>query len=119
MAVFATTYVMIISLMAANTAGHTKKAITAGLVWASYCASNGIAPTTVLFKEEKEHYPTAFIIILVMMSLTFILLLLFKFYLQFLNRKRDATGTVNRDEAALTAFLDMTDLQNRNFRYLA
>jgi hypothetical protein len=119
MAVFSTTYVMILALMAANTAGHTKKAITAGLVWASYCVSNGIAPITVLTEEEKVHYRTAFIIILVMMSLTFGLLFGFRFYVLHLNRKRDAIKVVSREEAAMTAFMDMTDLKNENFRYQA
>jgi len=117
MAVFSTTYVMILALMAANTAGHTKKAFTAGLVWASYCISNGIAPITVLTQEEKQHYPTAFIIILVFMSLTFLLLLAFKFYLHSLNRKRDADGVASRDAAAMTGFNDTTDLKNENFRF--
>ncbi|KAL2074284.1 hypothetical protein VTL71DRAFT_8062 [Oculimacula yallundae] len=117
MAVFSTTYVMILALMAANTAGHTKKAFTAGLVWASYCISNGIAPVTVLTQEEKQHYPTAFIIILVFMSLTFLLLVGFKFYLEGLNRKRDANGTASRDAAAMTGFNDTTDGKNGNFRF--
>ncbi|KAG4432797.1 hypothetical protein IFR05_011733 [Cadophora sp. M221] len=117
MAVFSTTYVMILALMAANTAGHTKKAITAGLVWASYCISNGIAPVTVLTQEEKQHYPTAFIIILVFMSLTFLLLLTFMFYLRALNKKRDAKGVASRDAAAMTGFNDTTDLKNENFRF--
>jgi hypothetical protein len=119
MAVFSTTYVMILALMAANTAGHTKKAVTAGLVWASYCVSNGIAPITIRVQEEKKHYQTAFITILIMMSLTFGLLFGFRFYLLNLNRKRDAINVVSREEAAMTAFLDMTDLKNENFRFHA
>lgn len=116
-AVASTTYVMNLALMAANTAGHTKKAFTAGLVWASYCISNGIAPITVLTQEEKQHYPTAFIIILVFMSLTFLLLLAFRFYLQGLNNKRDAIGVASRNAAAMTGFNDTTDLKNENFRF--
>jgi hypothetical protein len=119
MTVFSTTYVMVLALMAANTAGHTKKAITAGLVWASYCISNGIAPVTVLTQEEKDHYPTAFIMILVFMSLSFIVLVAFRWYLLRLNKKRDAIKVVSREEAAITAFMDMTDLKNENFRYHA
>jgi uncharacterized membrane protein len=71
--VSSTTFVMILTLMAANTAGHTKKAVTAGIVWVSYCASNGIARLTVKIEEEADHYPTAFITILAMMSLIFLL----------------------------------------------
>ncbi|CZT05536.1 related to allantoate transport protein [Rhynchosporium agropyri] len=117
MAVFSTTYVIVLALKAANTAGHTKKAFTAGLVWASYCVSNGIAPVTVLTQEEKQHYPTAFTIILVFMSLTCALLVAFRFYLEWLNKKRDALGVVDLDAAALTGFNDTTDLKNENFRF--
>ena len=119
MAVFSATYVMIISLMAANTGGHTKKAVTSGLVWASYCAANGIAPVTVLIKEESAHYPTAFIIILVFMSLAFVLFGAFRFYISHLNKKRDAIKLVNPEEAAMTGFMDMTDMKNENFRYVS
>lgn len=115
--IFSTTLVMILTLMAANTAGHTKKAITSGLVWASYCASNGIAPLTVRTQELNEHYPTAWKIILSMMSLTFVLLGLFRTYVLHLNRKRDQVKFVDRDEASRTAFMDMTDRMNENFRY--
>lgn len=110
---------MILTLMAANTAGHTKKAVTAGVVWASYCIANGIAPLTVRTEEEAGHYPSAFITILVMMSLVFVLLALFRAYIFHLNKKRDETGTVDRNEAAMTGFLDMTDRANPNFRYQA
>jgi hypothetical protein len=115
--IFSTTLVMILTLMAANTAGHTKKAITSGLVWASFCASNGVAPLTVRTQEQNEHYPTAWKIILSMTSLTFVLLGIFRTYVLYLNKKRDRVKLVHRDEAARTAFMDMTDRMNENFRY--
>lgn len=117
MSTFSTTYVMILSLMSANTAGHTKKAVTAGLVWISYSISNGIAPVTVLTQEKDEHYPTAFKLIIAFMSTTFVLLVLLRFYLMRENKKRDAVKLVSREESARTAFLDMTDMKNQNFRY--
>ncbi len=117
--IFATTLVMILTLMAANTAGHTKKAVTSGLVWASYCVSNGIAPLTVRTQEKDDHYPTAWKIILSMMSLTFVLLAILRSYLFYLNKKKDEVKLVSMEEAAQTAFLDMTDRANENFRYEA
>lgn len=117
LSIFATPLVMILTLMAANTAGHTKKAVTSGLVWASFCISNGIAPLTVRTQEQDQHYPTAWKIIISMMSLTFILLGVFRTYVLRLNKKRDEIKVVNRDEAARTAFMDITDLANENFRY--
>ncbi|GJN82629.1 hypothetical protein PLIIFM63780_006172 [Purpureocillium lilacinum] len=117
--IFATTVVMVLTLMAANTAGHTKKAVTSGLVWASYCASNGIAPLTVRTQEKDDHYPTAWKIILSMTSLSFVLLAVFRWYLLHLNKKKDQVKLVNHEEAARTAFMDMTDRANENFRYEA
>lgn len=110
---------MILSLVAANTAGHTKKAITAGLVWASYSASNGVAPLLVKTQEQSSHYPTAFITIISMMLLIFVLLVFFRTYLFYLNKKRDDVGPVDQDIAAMTGFLDITDRENENFRYQA
>ena len=114
---FSTAYVMLLSLMSANTAGHTKKAVTAGLVWIAYSISNGIAPITVLTQEKDQHYPTAFFIIIGFMSASFILLALLSLYLRRQNKKRDAIRLVSREESARTAFLDMTDMKNQNFRY--
>ena len=108
---------MLLSLMTANTAGHTKKAITSGLVWASYCASNGIAPLTVLTQEKADHYPTCFKIILSALSLTFVLLVWFRFYLLAQNQKRDAIELVDESRAMAIAFFDLTDGENPYFRY--
>jgi hypothetical protein len=108
---------MVLTLMAANTAGHTKKAITSGLVWATYCASNGVAPLLVFGEEKDAHYPTTFKIIISMMSLTFAMLVVFRSYVINLNKKRDAVKVVNKEEADQTGFVDLTDGMNENFRY--
>ena len=117
--IFSTTLVMVLTLMAANTAGHTKKAVTSALVWAAYCASNGVAPLLVFGSEETAHYPTTFKIIISMMSLTFALLGFFRFYVLRVNKKRDAMRIVEKQEADRTAFMDLTDKVNENFRYEA
>lgn len=117
--IFATTLVMILTLMASNTAGYTKKALTSGLVWAAYCASNGVAPLLVFGPEVADHYPTTFKIIISMMSMTFVLLGLFRFYVLQINKKRDEVQQVEKNDADRTAFMDMTDKVNPNFRYEA
>ena len=100
--VFSATFVMILSLVAANTAGHTKKAVTAGAVWVAYSASNGVAPLLVRTQEEAKHYPTAFIVIISMISFTFVLLLLYRNYVFYLNRRKDNVRLVDKDAAAMT-----------------
>lgn len=110
---------MILSLIAANTAGHTKKSLTAGLIWAAYSSANGVAPLLVRTQEQKDHYPTAFIAVIVMMSLTFTLLGIHRICIFMINRRRDDESPVDLDTAALTGFLDLTDRENKNFRYQA
>lgn len=110
-------HVMILSLISANTAGHTKKAVTAGLLWIAYCASNGVAPLTVRTTEIESHYPTAFKIIITTTSVSIMLITTLYFYLRFENRRRDARTPVEEDPMAETAFLDLTDRQNPYFRY--
>ena len=108
---------MVLSLVGANTAGHTKKAITAGLVWAAYSVSNGSAPLLVMTQETARHYPSSLIPIISLMSLVFVLLGIYRIYIMHLNKKRDSVKLVDRDSAARTGFLDITDRENENFRY--
>ncbi|KAH8697382.1 MFS general substrate transporter [Talaromyces proteolyticus] len=111
-------YVMLLALISANTAGHTKKAVTAGLIWAAYCSSNGIAPLAILTQEADRHYPTAFILFIAMTSFATCLVILLRFYLAWLNKRRDRKyGTVDDVAAAATAFQDLTDRENKHFRY--
>ena len=117
--IFSATQAMILSLVGANTAGHTKKAVTAGLVWGSYSTSNGIVPLLVKTTEKQRHYPSAFIPIMAMMTLTFVLLGIYRIYILHLNRKKDRVMLVDMNAAARTGFLDITDTQNENFRYQA
>jgi hypothetical protein len=117
LAFFACSYVMILSLMSANTAGHTKKAVTAGLIWATYCISNGVAPLLVKTSESATHYPTLFKPLLAFLGVNVMLGIGTRIYLQSLNKRRDAVALVEEDDAARTAFEDLTDRENPNFRY--
>ncbi len=71
---------------------------------------------TYLCHPVGAHYPTTFKIIISMMSMTFVLLGLFRFYVLQINRKRDEIKRVEKTDANQTAFMDMTDEANPNFR---
>lgn len=114
---FVTPYVMILSLMSANTGGHTKKAVTTAMVWGAYCTSNGVAPLLVRTTEAAKHYPSLFIPLMVLLSLCAIVLLGLQFYLRYCNKKRDTVAVVDEVAAGQTAFADLTDKENLNFRY--
>ncbi|KAI9375213.1 major facilitator superfamily domain-containing protein, partial [Aspergillus egyptiacus] len=117
MGFFPAVYVMTLSLATANTAGHTKKAVTAGMIWASYCISNGVAPLLVFANEKPDQYPTTFKIVIAGSAVAAGVLIVLRGYLMRVNRKRDRLHPVDEDEVMATALLDHTDGENLNFRY--
>ena len=114
---FAGTYVMLLSVMTANTAGHTKKSFTAGMVWTSYCVSNGVAPQFVFGQEIASHFRTTWIIMICAVGSAAVLLLVLRAYLAMENRRRDMVAPVNEDEVKALALRDVTDSENRQFRF--
>ncbi|KIY00055.1 uncharacterized protein Z520_03740 [Fonsecaea multimorphosa CBS 102226] len=114
---FAVAYVMLLSLMTANTAGHTKKATTSGLVWASTVVSNAVGPLLVKTTEASEHYPSLVEPILAVLALSVGMMGALRAYVYMQNKARDAKGTVTESDLSETAFADMTDRENPNFRY--
>ncbi|KAF2160321.1 hypothetical protein M409DRAFT_70496 [Zasmidium cellare ATCC 36951] len=114
---FAVAYVMLLALMTANTAGHTKKAITSGLVWSLTVISNAVGPLLVKTTEAKQHYPSLIEPTLAVLALGIVMIVSLRFYLSTENKRRDRNGTVTESGANETAFEDMTDWENPNFRY--
>ncbi|SJL00803.1 related to permease of the major facilitator superfamily [Armillaria ostoyae] len=115
------------------TSGHTKRITTNALVLIGYCVGNFAGP----FVWKKEYQPRNHVpwTLLAACNLASgILLLILRFMLATENKRRDANrhdGTY--DEAYVThvnadgtteerkvdkAFLDLTDIQNKDFRYL-
>uniref|UniRef100_A0A8H7K4A7 Major facilitator superfamily (MFS) profile domain-containing protein n=1 Tax=Bionectria ochroleuca TaxID=29856 RepID=A0A8H7K4A7_BIOOC len=117
---FATPYVMILSLVTANTAGQTKKVVVTGMVWFAYCVSNGVAPLLVRSTEQAQHYPSLFIPILSLLSAGLLVLIALRWYLSACNKSREADALSNGGSTQSpdeTASLDLTDKENPNFRY--
>ena len=116
---FAAGYMMILALMAANTAGHTKKAFTSSLLWCAWSISNGVSPLTVKTTEALEHYPTCFKATIATAALTITGALVLRFYLQKQNSIRDRKfGDLQDDDGSSEAFHDHTDMENECFRFL-
>ncbi|KAH7152647.1 MFS general substrate transporter [Dactylonectria macrodidyma] len=113
---FTAPYIMILSLATANTAGYTKKVVTTSLIWGAYCVSNGVAPLLVRTTETAQHYPTLFKAIIPLLVLCVLLVVGLRWYLSYCNRQKEAQDT-GHELPSLTAFADMTDKQNPNFRY--
>ena len=117
MCFFGTPLAMTMSLVTANTAGHTKKATVAGLQWAAYCIGSGSTPRLVLPDEIEEHFPTICITIITATSLAIVTLIALRFYLIWMNYKREKEEPVAYHEVLLMALMDKTDGENSNFRY--
>ncbi|KAJ3820434.1 MFS general substrate transporter [Lentinula raphanica] len=130
-----TSFVLMLSWLNAVTAGQTKKITVNAIMLCAYCIGNAAGPF--MWKQKykpRNHVPWAVIGACYVSAIT--LLLLLRLYMSRENRKRDKEP---QDEAAETdvyvkqetangdvvkmvkvdkGFLDMTDIQNRSFRYV-
>ncbi|KAJ5386799.1 hypothetical protein N7509_009340 [Penicillium cosmopolitanum] len=103
------------SLAGANAAGHTKKITMNAILLMAFCLGNILGPLTFRTKDEPNYIP-AKIALVVTVALAIIFAFLLRFYYGWENRRRDARheGEVHQENSE---FLDLTDRQNREFRY--
>lgn len=115
-------FCMILSMTTANTAGHTKKILTNAVLFLGYCTGNIVGPFFYL-AEQSPRYELGIWSMIVSHLIEFCLIILLRFLLARENKRRDRIqsmqegGLEGRDLAA-TAFADMTDRENMNFRYI-
>ncbi|KAK3655105.1 hypothetical protein LTR22_010415 [Elasticomyces elasticus] len=100
---------------AANTAGHTKKVTMNAVVLMSFCLGNILGPLTFRNEDAPDYIPAKITIVAVdaVAILATVVLLL---YYMWTNKKRDramVSGEHKRD----IEFADLTDLENKEFRY--
>ncbi|KAF4534204.1 MFS transporter [Lasiodiplodia theobromae] len=112
-------FVLILSITIGNTAGHTKKVVTNACLFLGYCAGNIAGPF--FFKTEQQPtYPLGIWAMIVCHLLEVVLILILRTMLSLENKRRDrkfGEGTAAADLDA-TAFGDLTDWENENFRYV-
>ncbi|KND90052.1 putative transporter [Tolypocladium ophioglossoides CBS 100239] len=113
------TYGMVMSLVASNIGGFTKKATCSVMVFVGYGIGQIIAPQFFL-AQESPSYPTGFRAFYVSTGLMIAILVVLYIYLRRENHRRDKSGaTVNLEQVAdSTAFLDLTDREQEAFRYV-
>jgi hypothetical protein len=114
---FVAPFVMRLAVMTSNTAGYTKRAFTTTIVWGAYCTTNDIAPLLFKTTEVGQHYPSTMISLVVLLGVSVMAMLGLRWYLQSCNKKRDQMGLADEFKANRTAFADLTDKDNPNFRY--
>ncbi|EXJ86942.1 hypothetical protein A1O3_03896 [Capronia epimyces CBS 606.96] len=115
-------FVMILSLQTANTAGHTKKVVTNAVLFLGYCTGN-IAGPFFYKTNQAPGYELGIWSMIVSHLLEVVVIITFWILMSAENRRRDKIqaqeegGLEGRDLDA-TAFGDLTDRENLNFRYI-
>lgn len=119
-------FVIILSILTDNIAGHTKKVVTNAMIFLGVCAGNIAGP----FFYKSNQAPGYALGIWSMIVANFVeiaLILFLGFALAWENRRRDRIHAVvpggdadymRQLELDRTAFSDLTDTENMNFRYL-
>ncbi|KAK0195047.1 major facilitator superfamily domain-containing protein [Armillaria mellea] len=130
---FGAPYVLILSLAAANVAGGTKKAICSGMVFIGYNGGSAVYSLLVLTPEAHIHYKSTWIAIIVCMCFVSVASLVLRYVLNTDNRRREvllaSSASQKGDDEALKAedqeekgdkfmFEDLTDFQQKDFRYV-
>jgi hypothetical protein len=121
-------FVMILSLQTANIAGHTKKVVTNAVLFLGYCTGN-IAGPFFYRTDQSPSYPLGIWSMIVSHLLEVVVILTLRYLLARDNKSRDriqgVSGSETEDEKFArererdaTAFSDMTDRENLNFRYI-
>lgn len=122
-------FVLILSLQIANTAGHTKKVVTNAVLFLGYCTGNIAGPFFYL-ADQAPQYKLGIWSMIVSHLLEVCVICVFWFMLARENKRRDriqghegltAEQLLERRKAEgfdQTAFGDLTDRENLNFRYI-
>ncbi|CAK7566769.1 MAG: hypothetical protein SEPTF4163_004721 [Sporothrix epigloea] len=107
------------TLPGVNTAGHTKRTTVLGVYFIAFCSGNIIGPHLFL-ASEKPRYQTAIKSLVGAYSAVIGLQMIYTAYCWMENRAKARAGLldgVSTTEVALEGFDDLTDKQNKHFRY--
>lgn len=145
--IFGAPYVMLLASLAANVGGSTKASFASGAVFVGYNVGNIAASYILVASEAAQHYPTTWKVIIAMMVITMGLAAILAAIFVFENRARDkrasgaavaveSSGREERqidqddvhdeevksnqtlEEATEIEAQDLTDKQNRKYRYV-
>lgn len=112
-------FVLILSILTANIAGHIKKVVTNAMIFLGVCAGNIAGPF--FYKDDQApRYPLGIWSMIVSHFIEIALVLVLRTALALENRRRDRVQGIEGREWGLdeTAFSDLTDKENLNFRYI-
>ncbi|KAL5905946.1 hypothetical protein ACKVV7_010339 [Pyricularia oryzae] len=106
-----------VALGAGNVAGETKKSFVAAAVFVAYCVGNIVGPLMVRSQSRREHYPELWIGLIVCYCIVIASASALYFVLRRENKMR-AQLPEDQEERDRLAFKDLTDKENKYFRYV-
>ncbi|KAK8016755.1 hypothetical protein PG993_014944 [Apiospora rasikravindrae] len=107
---------MALTMISSNIAGSTKKQLTSAILFTGYCVGNIIGPQT--FRDsEAPNYQSAYIAMLVGYAVKLFSIFALLAYMWTENRRRDRAGLTDEKAAIEAGMHDMTELDNKGFRY--
>lgn len=110
-------FVLILSLQIGNVAGHTKKVVSNAVTFLGYCFGNLIGPF--FYKvSQSPTYPLGIATMIICNIAEVVIILTLGILLARENKKRDELQKGVERDLDSTAFSDMTDRENINFRYV-
>ncbi|KAJ6110881.1 allantoate permease [Penicillium sp. IBT 16267x] len=107
-------YPLLYSIAGANIAGHTKKVTMNAVLLMAFCLGNILGPLTFQTKDQPRYIP-AKVAIVATVSVAIIFTILLWCYYANENRRRDTMPIQEHQENS--EFLDLSDMQNPEFRY--
>ncbi|KAJ6458931.1 MFS general substrate transporter [Mycena vitilis] len=124
----APSFVLALSWLSNVTAGHTKRIIVNAILLSSYCIGNAVGPFMWQARyKPRNHVP--WIVIACCYAAMIVLLLSIRYYLASQNKRRDTEPVDDTYDHVYVQqgtekvhiekeYLDLTDTQNREFRYV-
>ncbi|KAK2731686.1 MFS transporter [Colletotrichum kahawae] len=117
---FVASLVLALQMPATNLGGYTKRITASAIVFTAYCVGNVIGPHAFLAKEAPL-YPTGCKVILACSVAQMCIAILLRVMLMRRNKQRDeaaAAAAVTPDAQHDDEGVDLTDMENPNFRYV-
>jgi MFS family permease len=107
---------LLYSWVSANVAGHTKKVTMNAILLMSFCLGNIIGPLT--FRQaDAPSFTPAKITIIVTCAFAAAMAMVLRAYYVWENKRRDRRNADDGQVVVNEEFLDLTDRENRRFRY--
>ncbi|RJE26099.1 Major Facilitator Superfamily [Aspergillus sclerotialis] len=106
------------SMISSNVGGFTKRATVSSIIFICYCAGNIIGPQ-LFFQDEAPKYQSGFLAMIICLVVATIDILLLGVLLFWENKRRDRKAALSGvEERQDTELADITDFQNKDFRYV-